>query len=907
MMHTTFPRLLLTACLLWTATLTAKADEAHKLTGDVIGTAVSVDYSNGSASTTVNTVWNAFDGDMGTYFASYDRSKTWAGLDLGTPHVIRRVGWSPRNDGLGPGRVVLALFEGANQPDFRDAVPLYLVDAEGTIGQMSYADVTVSRGFRYVRYVGPADARCNIAELEFWGYEGEGDDSRFYQLTNLPTLSIHTEGNVDPYDKVNDIVSNITLIYEHGSRIQEEACSTRLRGNASINFPKKPYRIKLDEKKHMFKGDTISMRSPAKAKKWTLVNNYGDKSLMRNIVSFEVARRMGMTYVPWCQPVDVLVNGEYKGCYQLCDQITVGKNRVDITEMDSTDNEGEALTGGYLLELDGYASAEPSWFNSMLGNPVTIKSPSDDDITPEQRRYIENFYNSMEGRMLSRGFADPVTGYRSMFDATSLLTYLLTEEIVGNPDAFHSCYMYKDRGEDRLHVGPVWDFDLAFDNDYRFTPFNGQGDFLSLARGGAGNSRALLKHLFTDVSFTDEMKEMWLEARLERGIDEESLLQYIDSTAQVLQQSQRLNFLRWPILWDRVHENPVALGSYEAEVERLREFTRTRLPWLDDMVQSKNANEPDDSEQEYMEIATAGDLKRFADLVNGGQGSLCARLVADVDFSAYPTTMIGDGVHYTGTFDGDGHTITIALRRKQDDAGLFRYLDGCVHDLTTRGSVSTSAKFAGGICAQMFGGQLLRCQSYVQIVSSVWGDGTHGGLAGLISDASGFSEIESCLFGGKMDGANTNSCGGLVGWASVPVIISNSLMMGTFSVSGDNSDILCRNNSLLLSANNYYLTDWNPAYYPGNGCLPTNRSDMADGTLLAQLNGSAEEGMGNWSQAVPGQAYPLPTKPVEPVVDLIADVVAGGRTQAYDLYGRRVSAARTGKGIYIVNGKKYVR
>ena len=183
-------------------------NDSYKLAGTPIGSQLSVDYGNSSQpSTTVNTVANAFDGNLNTFFASWERNKTWAGLDLGKPHVITRVGWSPRNDGVGPKRVVLGLFEGSDDPDFLTSYPLFIISQEGTIGQMDYADVNVSRGFRYVRYVGPSEARCNIAELEFYGYESEGKDSIYYQLTNLPTVVINTQDNIDPYDKINDIVS----------------------------------------------------------------------------------------------------------------------------------------------------------------------------------------------------------------------------------------------------------------------------------------------------------------------------------------------------------------------------------------------------------------------------------------------------------------------------------------------------------------------------------------------------------------------------------------------------------------------------------------------------------------------------------------------------------------------------
>ena len=177
------------ACsLLLCFTLQVTAQDA-KLVGTVIGSSPSVNYGTGQQTTTVNTCEDAFDGRLDTFFASWERNYTWAGLDLGQPCVITRVGWSPRNDSYGPGRVRLGVFEGANREDFMDALPLYIITQNGTIGKMSYADVNCSRGFRYVRYIGPADARCNVAELEFYGHEGAGDDSRLYQLTNLPTVS----------------------------------------------------------------------------------------------------------------------------------------------------------------------------------------------------------------------------------------------------------------------------------------------------------------------------------------------------------------------------------------------------------------------------------------------------------------------------------------------------------------------------------------------------------------------------------------------------------------------------------------------------------------------------------------------------------------------------------------------
>lgn len=551
---------------------------ADKLSGIPIGS-TSVDYSTGEESTTVNTVANAFDGKLDTYFASYVRSYTWVGLDLGEKHVITRVGWSPRDDWQGEGRVKLAMFEGANSPDFIDAVPLYLTTEKGKIGQMSYADVDCSRGFRYVRYVGPNDARCNVAELEFYGEKGEGNDSKLHQITNLPTVIINTVNAEEPYDKEHDIVSNIIIISENGTNVLEAPGESRLRGNNSMTHPKKPYRIKFDKKQQ-------PLDAPAKAKKWTLINNYGDKTLMRNMIAFEVARNVGMEYVPYSRPVDVILNGEYKGCYQLSDQIEVGEGRVPVTEMEETDISGDELTGGYLIEVDAYASGEISWFQSSRGIPVTIKSPDDDKITPEQTNYIKSYFNKLENAAYSVRYDSPTTGYRTMLDINSFLQHFIVGEVSGNTDTYWSTYMYKKRNDPKFYVGPVWDFDLAFENDNRTYPINNKTCYIYqwVNSSSAGTMDVLVERIVVnDTRTAGDLLEMWSATRA-NGMSGESLCGFVDKWAAEMDASQRLNFMRWDILNTKVHENPQASGSYEGEVAWVKNYLRERIAWMDNKI-----------------------------------------------------------------------------------------------------------------------------------------------------------------------------------------------------------------------------------------------------------------------------------------------------------------------------------
>ena len=543
--------------------------QSTKLNGVVIGSSPSIDYTSGSSTTTLNLPSSAFDDDVNTYFASYGGSYTWVGLDLGAKHLISRIGWCPRSVETGPDKMLLGVFEGANRADFMDAVPLYIIDDISAAGQMNYHDVSNTMGFRYVRYVGPSGSHCDVAELAFYGYAADGDNSHLYRPTNLPCIIIHTKDNKEPWSKDTYVESFVTIIGDDGTVLQDTA-GLRLRGNASLQFPKKPYRLKFAHKQQV-------LGSPAKAKNWTLINNYGDKTLMRNIVAFHISEAMGMPYTPFCRAVDLFFNGEYKGCYQLCDKIEVKKGRVDVLKMDTTDIAGEALTGGYLWEMDYQGGYEKSWVRSSRGVWVVLHYPDPDEIVPEQKTYIKQFYQTMEDAAYMASATD--TTWRQYIDYPTFSRYFLINQLCGNIDLYWSMYMYKQRNDQKAYAGPVWDFDIAFDNDYRVYPTANQTNY---SYGSGGETATMATHiLFADAQTKEETAEHWRQAR-SSGISGNELETFVDSVAAELEQSQRLNFMRWPILSQKVHMNPVALGSYSEEVNRLKEFLTMRVTWMDD-------------------------------------------------------------------------------------------------------------------------------------------------------------------------------------------------------------------------------------------------------------------------------------------------------------------------------------
>ena len=530
------------------------------LKGTVIGTQTSVDYATGSSSMLVNTRAMAFDGKFDTFFASYDRSGTWVGLDLGEPHIITKVGCAPRS--TQESRVALALFEGANMADFSDALPLAIVKEKGTSGKLSYLDVDCSRAFRYVRYVGPHDARCNVAEVEFYGYKAAGDDTRLPRLTNLPTVVINTANAQAIASKETYVSANIYILSDEGL-LDCTGSEIKGRGNASWDFPKKPYKMKFAEKQHV-------LGSPAKDKKWTLINNYGDKTLMRNILAFEVSRRVGMAYTPFCAPVDVIVNGEYQGCYQLCDQVEVGKERVPAKD-------------GYLIEIDAYATGEAVYFYSSKGTPVTIKYPDDEVITWDQISFVEDFYGRMETALFAAYYQSAKSGYRKYMDVDSFLQNFIVGEFCGNTDTYWSMYMYKDGAEGPLFTGPAWDYDLAFENDQRTYPINSLYDYIYANAGSvaSGSVRDMVNRIVKqDPDAKARLLELWEQAKPQLA----SMNDYVTETAALLDESQILNFLRWPILNQRVHQNFQATGSYEGEVNTVKQYITARLSRLDQLI-----------------------------------------------------------------------------------------------------------------------------------------------------------------------------------------------------------------------------------------------------------------------------------------------------------------------------------
>jgi len=275
--------------------------------------------------------------------------------------------------------------------------------------------------------------------------------------TDLPVVWITTQDGAPITDTETYVPGTLAISADLAGAniIYTGTMQIRGRGHSTWWMPKKPYRIKLDSK--------ASLLGMPADKDWNLLANYNDKTLMRNAIAFELSRRLGMPWTPRSAFVEVFLNGRYDGNYQLTEKIEVNPERVNITRMTETDTSGDALTGGYLMEIDERRDGA-FWFVTRRNLPIVIQDP--DPAHPAQYDYIKAYVIQAEDALFSDSYADPALGWPAYFDARTFIDWYLVNEITASQDSifFSSCWFYKDRMNPLLYMGPVWDFDISMGN-----------------------------------------------------------------------------------------------------------------------------------------------------------------------------------------------------------------------------------------------------------------------------------------------------------------------------------------------------------------------------------------------------------------------------------------------------------
>ena len=273
---------------------------------------------------------------------------------------------------------------------------------------------------------------------------------------------------------------------------------------------------------------------------------------------------------------------------------------------------------------------------------------------------------------------------------------------------------------------------------------------------------------------------------------------------------------------------------------------------------------------ETVEIRSAADWNNFAARVNAGEVTLGAKMENDVTLSASsPRVGTTNTRAYRGTFDGAGHTLTVAIKvsnaGSDNPAAPFAYFsnDCTVQDLHVAGTIETDGKFAGGILgyAVQNGSRyayLTRCRVSAAIKCTIAGDATAGGFMGCASSSYPDVAITDCLFDGSMEGPSANSCGGFVGWRNSTYIYTKNCLFdpSSWMVGDTGGATLVRPN--YSSSSHLVNTYYTQSYGTVQG---TDASGMTAEELAAALGE-------NWTVAG-GKAmlkqFAVPSTPPEPL------------------------------------------
>ena len=418
--------------------------------------------------------------------------------------------------------------------------------------------------------------------------------------TGLPIVNINTNGQTVTRRDTWVPKIAMTIHMPDGTLDYQGTLSIKGRGNQTwSDFNKKPYALKLDQKANI-----LGMH---KDKRWVLLANVKDRTLLRNDVCLWISKQTDMPYTVNGQFVELVWNGKHMGNYYLCEQIKIDNNRIDIHEPNLT----TPANGGYLMNIDALYNYKNSSKNNnkekwadksdQLGfwttrykMPYIFKDPEEDEFgnllstTSTAFTYIRDYVASMETAINNAANSND---WQNWLDMERAIDFALIQEMTMNHDAYnnwpedgpHSTYVYKDSCG-KLCFGPVWDFDY-----HTFTLYN---DFESGSSSNryAENQRIynweILKlgnksgiyyfsNLRKNPQFKSRLIQKWniYKVRWQNGFEE-----YVDEVAEKNRVSESINKTLWGYPskqngdWDL---------TYDAAVKALKEAFRKRLDWID--------------------------------------------------------------------------------------------------------------------------------------------------------------------------------------------------------------------------------------------------------------------------------------------------------------------------------------
>lgn len=374
-------------------------------------------------------------------------------------------------------------------------------------------------------------------------------EAAFY--TGLPVLIIETPDS-QPVNSKTEWVANARMTLLSATGEQRMTASIRGRGNVTWKrYPKKPYSLKLSKK-----AELLGMKA---AKRWVLLANWADRTLLRNDVAFEMARRTLLEWTPHGEPVELVLNGVYRGSYYLCEKIQIHSSRLDIPELDEADD-ADSITGSFLMELDEYFDEVNKFRSAVYALPYEFRNPDAETLTSSQFAYMEQYVKGLElsladDHALQRG------DYKAWLDPLTFVDWWVVNELCYNKETGkpRSVYVYKPRGK-TMKAGPVWDYD--------FSTFTLHEDVY------VAKNFPYLRCLFRSPDFQQLAKQRWTELRPVM----EGMSDYIDQRASLIRLSAAQNTLLWPITSKGNGDEQL---TFDEAVERMKSSLTLRMAVID--------------------------------------------------------------------------------------------------------------------------------------------------------------------------------------------------------------------------------------------------------------------------------------------------------------------------------------
>lgn len=422
--------------------------------------------------------------------------------------------------------------------------------------------------------------------------EGGSAVSAEFYFSKLPIVYINTDDGKAVTSKAEYKGATIRIqgndLYDQQ---YEGATEIKGRGNSSWEFPKKPYKLKLDKKTDLF--------GFGKNKHWVLISNWLDVCGMRNWTASTLAKELGVIGMDmtWVQ---VVLNGSYNGTYMLCEHIRVGEDRIDVFDWSDTiesdghneedlswlDMEGDVdFSGGYIFELDNRYD-EVSKFTVANGLKVMFNEPEFACTSLKMMAYAQELWSNFEFACCAEdGYAADGRHYSHIADIDSMAMFWLVNEVMANNDSIcFSRYAHKDRGG-LLTFGPVWDFDVATDSMMVNKTCNPE----TWTACQYNSSQNLFLEWSDDPLFDLKLLEAywgkvrpWMIELLEGGI--------YDARIEFQREAGAMNDIRW----DRVNEydtpidsqHPRSFNGEFGDAAVVKDFLLRRIAWMDDQFSS---------------------------------------------------------------------------------------------------------------------------------------------------------------------------------------------------------------------------------------------------------------------------------------------------------------------------------